>query len=231
MGIAIPWVVFACGARGARRTQVRRSDLGLGGRLESSGGGGPTQAAGQGATRRTARPISAGGATFSFPAGRECLPHVMVFPSPHRGVILIVDRDPLLLTGMAAVLHQHGYECHCARDTEAGYKAARGVAPDLVLCDTDLDEESGLDFCRDLKADPVLREIPVMFVSGSRDPQIIDLAQEAGGAYYLSKPFDPNVLIETVDRAMWMPHLIQSRIEAGHALRRETASGSQTARV
>jgi CheY-like chemotaxis protein len=136
-----------------------------------------------------------------------------------------------LLTGIAAVLHQHGYECHCARDTEAAYKAARGVAPDLILCDTDLKEESGLDFCRDLKHDPELREIPVMFVSASRDPDMVRLTQQAGGAYYLGKPFDPNVLIETVDRAMWMPHLIQSRIEAGHALSRESAVTPQRASV
>jgi putative two-component system response regulator len=155
----------------------------------------------------------------------------MNFSAPQRGVVLIVDSDAVLLTGVAAVLHQHGYECHCARDTEAAYKAARGVWPDLILCDTQLREESGLDFCRDLKADPALRDIPVMFLSASRDPKIIELTQEAGGAYYLSKPFDPNVLIETVDRAMWMPHLIQSRIEAGHAVRRETASGAQTAKV
>ncbi len=145
----------------------------------------------------------------------------MIQQLSERGVLVIVDNDPLMLTGVAAVLHQHGYECHCARDTEAAFKAARSVSPDLILCDTHLGEESGLDFCRDLKADPQLRDIPVLFVSGSRDPQIVGLAQQAGGAYYLSKPFDPNILIETVDRALWMPHLIQSRIEAAHALAQE----------
>ncbi len=146
-----------------------------------------------------------------------------------RGVLVIVDSDPLLLTGVAAVLHQQGYECHCARDTEAAFKAARGVAPDLILCDTHLGEESGLDFCRDLKADPDLRDIPVMFLSAARDSQIVGRAQQAGGAYFLGKPFDPNVLIETVDRALWMPHLIQSRIEAAHGLTREAASATARA--
>jgi CheY-like chemotaxis protein len=148
----------------------------------------------------------------------------MKFPLPERGVIVIVDRDPLLLTGVAAVLHQHGYECHLARDTEAAFKAARALTPDLILCDTDLGEESGLDFCRDLKADPELREIPVMFLSASRDPQIVRRTQEAGGGYFLAKPFDPQVLIDTVDRAMWMPHLIQCRMEAAHDANHAPAS-------
>ncbi|MBW3600391.1 MAG: response regulator [Planctomycetes bacterium] len=139
-------------------------------------------------------------------------------PLPDRGAIVIVDDDPLMLTGVAAVLHKQGYECHCARDTEAAFKAARALAPDLILCDTHLGEESGLDFCRDLKADRTLQDIPVMFLSGSRDPQIVSLTQQAGGEYYLSKPFDPNVLIDVVDRAMWMPHLVHSRLEAGHRI-------------
>lgn len=163
----------------------------------------------------------------------------MQFSLPDRGVIVIVDHDPLLLTGAAAVLHQQGYECHCARDTEAAWKAARALEPDLILCDTHLGEESGLDFCRDLKSDSELYDIPVMFLSASRDPQIVALTQQAGGAYYLSKPFDPQVLIETVHRAMWLPHLVQnriqagSRIEAGHGLgnRRETASETARAKV
>ncbi len=137
-----------------------------------------------------------------------------------RGVIVIVDHDPLMLTGVAAVLHRQGYACHCARDTEAAFKAARGVAPDLILCDTHLGDESGLDFCRDLKAMADLRDIPVLFLSASRDPEIVSLTRQAGGDYYLSKPFDPNVLIEVVERAMWMPHLVHNRLEAAHGPRR-----------
>jgi DNA-binding NarL/FixJ family response regulator len=77
----------------------------------------------------------------------------------------------------------------------------------------------------------VLCEIPVMFLSAARDPQIVALTQQAGGAFYLGKPFDPNVLIEMVDRAMWMPHLIRSRLETGHSMARETVSARGRAKV
>ena len=39
-------------------------------------------------------------------------------------------------------------------------------------------------------------------------------AQTAGGSYYLRKPFDPEVLLELVDKALWMPHLVHSHEQA-----------------
>ena len=53
-----------------------------------------------------------------------------------KAVILIVDSDPILLTGTAAVLHTAGYECHCARDSQVALKAAMdrvGAAVGLLL--------------------------------------------------------------------------------------------------
>ena len=50
-------------------------------------------------------------------------------------VVLIIDGDPLTLTGMAATLDMSGYECHCARDSEAAKKAVRDLRLDLIICD------------------------------------------------------------------------------------------------
>ena len=127
-------------------------------------------------------------------------------------VILIIDNDPITLTGVAAVLDMSGYECHCARDAEAALKAVRSIELDLIICDVNLGGESGLDLCRELRSQPGPEETPVMFVSSSQLPDIVRRAHEAGASYYLRKPFDPHVLIELVDKAMWMPHLVTNRV-------------------
>ena len=127
-------------------------------------------------------------------------------------VILIVDEDPITLTGVAAVLNMTGYECHCARDREAALKGVRTLALDLVICDVNLGGESGLALCRELRGEIGMEEVPVMFMSSAQIPDIVRRSHEAGGAYYLRKPFDPEVLIELVGKALWMPHLVQSRI-------------------
>ncbi len=126
--------------------------------------------------------------------------------------ILVIDNDPIQLTGTAAVLNMAGYECWCARDREAAMKAARTQPLDLILCDVQLGKESGLDLCRDLRTIPGCDDIPVMFASNSQLPDVIRRSSEMGSAYFLRKPFDPDVLIELVGKAMWMPHLVSARL-------------------
>jgi DNA-binding NarL/FixJ family response regulator len=53
-----------------------------------------------------------------------------------------------------------------------------------------------------------------MFISSAQSPDIVRRSHEAGAAYYLRKPFDPEVMIELVNKALWMPHLVQSRVSA-----------------
>ena len=128
-------------------------------------------------------------------------------------VILVIDDDALTLTGVAATLDMAGYECHCARDVEAATKAARTLSLDLIICDVMIGATSGLELCSDLRKENKNNDCPVLFVSSNQAPDIIRRTHDAGGAYYLRKPFDPEVLTELVAKALWMPHLVKSRID------------------
>ena len=134
-------------------------------------------------------------------------------------VILIIDNDPLTMTGLAAILDMSGYECHCARGPEAALKAARTLPLDLILCDVNLGGESGIDLCRELRQQPGMDDVPVMFMSSAQGVDILRRSTEAGAAYYLRKPFDPEVLLDLVGKALWMPHLVQSRVAQLHTNR------------
>lgn len=126
--------------------------------------------------------------------------------------ILLVDDDVLALTATAATLDMAGYIVHQARDRQAALKAGRTLALDLVICDVNLGGESGLELCRDLRKLPGMEDVPMMFVSATQLPDIVRRSHEAGGAYYLRKPLDPDVLVELVGKALWLPHLVQSRL-------------------
>lgn len=127
-------------------------------------------------------------------------------------VILIVDEDPLTLTGVAAVLHLSGHECHCARGAEAAWKAVRSLDLDLILLNADA-KSDGLRLCCELKKDPRSAEIPILLMSSDERPEIVREAHDAGATYYLRKPFDPDVLTELVEKALWLPHLVNHHIE------------------
>ncbi len=141
-----------------------------------------------------------------------------------KAIILIVDSDPILLTGTAAVLHSVGYECHCARDGQGAMKAARTLPLDLILCDVTLGQESGLELCKAIRQMPGCVDVPVMFVSSHQLPDIVRRSHEAGAAYYLRKPFDPEVLIELVGKALWMPHLVSGKLRPRQNTRIDLAS-------
>ena len=132
----------------------------------------------------------------------------------NRPIILIVDADALTLTGVAAALHLSGYEAHCARDTEAAMKAAQRLSLDLVITDVNLEGQSGIELGRRIQETPLNRDVPLMFVAAGQTPDIIRRTHDTGGVYFLRKPFDPNVLLELVDRALWMPHLVRNQLES-----------------
>ena len=131
-----------------------------------------------------------------------------------RPIVLVVDPDALTMTGIAAALHLSGYEAHCARDAQAALKAAQDLSLDLVITDVNLEGDSGIELGTRIQATERNRDVPLMFLSSGQTPDVIRRSHEGGGVYYLRKPFDPNVLLELVDRALWMPHLVRNQLES-----------------
>ena len=126
-------------------------------------------------------------------------------------LVLVVDDEASVLGEVAEVLTAAGFAFHCCRTAEAALEKAKEQAPDLILSDINLNGESGLSLCERIREEPGLEDVPVMFLSGAQIPDIIRRSHAAGGTYYLRKPFDPEVLLELVQKALWMPHLAAGR--------------------
>lgn len=131
--------------------------------------------------------------------------------------ILLIDGDISALAMTARTLDEAGHIVYQARDRMAALKIARTEALDLFICDVNLGGENGLDLCRELRRLPGMQDVPVMFVSSNQLPDIIRRSHDAGGAYYLRKPLDPEVLIDLVSKALWLPQLVQSRLSMHEA--------------
>ena len=129
-------------------------------------------------------------------------------------LVLVVDDEADVLGEVATILGNVGYCCHCCSDTQAAIEFAASNTPELIISDINLAGHSGLEMCERIKKDDDLKDVPVMFLSGAQIPDIIRRSHAVGGTYYLRKPFDPEVLIELVDKALWMPHLVQGHKRA-----------------
>jgi DNA-binding response OmpR family regulator len=127
-------------------------------------------------------------------------------------MILIVERDPLLLTGMSAILDQKGYRCFLARDTSVGLKATQSLTFDLIVLSFGRDAlQAARDAC-ELRGLQATRELPVLFLAESFETNWIEPLNTAGGIYCLPKPFDPEVFLDLVGKALCLPHLAVAKI-------------------
>ncbi len=129
-----------------------------------------------------------------------------------RPLILVVDDESQVLEQVAEVLKKANIDCHCCTTAETAVVDAETVHPDLILSDINLGGYSGLEMCERIKQNADMVDVPVMFLSGAQIPDIIRRSHAVGGSYYLRKPFDPEVLVELIDKALWMPHLVSSHV-------------------
>src|SRR5690242_4273707 len=125
--------------------------------------------------------------------------------------ILLVDDDPSALAEASTALDSAGHIVFQARDRISALRVARTEALDLVICDVNVGGD-GLELSRELRRLPGMQDVPVMFISRTQLPDIVRRSHEAGAAYYLRKPLDPDVLIDLVGKALWLPHLVHSRL-------------------
>src|SRR5438067_5021240 len=126
--------------------------------------------------------------------------------------ILVIDEASLASANIAAALDAAGHVVYQSQDRLAALKVARTEPLDLVICDVNVGGDSGLELCRELRRLPGMQDVPVMFVSKTQLPDIVRRSHEAGAAYYLRKPLDPDVLVDRVSKALWLPHLVQTRL-------------------
>ena len=108
--------------------------------------------------------------------------------------VLVVEDDAESADMLEAVLQQMGYETRSVRDGAEVLEAARAFAPDAVLMDINLPHRDGYSLAIDMHADPALRDVPLVAVTGLVGPRDRDRAMEAGFAQHMAKPVSPVAL-------------------------------------
>ena len=124
-----------------------------------------------------------------------------------KSKILIVDDDARISGLLHALLEKAGgYEVKEENRSFAALATARHFRPDLVVMDVDMPGKSGGDVARELNADPILANTPVLFVTSllPRDECGIDLVMR-GNQQFLSKPVDPRSLLRVVQGLLGQP--------------------------
>jgi signal transduction histidine kinase len=118
----------------------------------------------------------------------------------HR--ILVVEDSRTQAEALRSLLDDSGYVVTVAR---AGGDALRelhaGVA-DLVISDVIMPGMNGFDLCRALRADPALARIPFILLTSLAEPLDIMRGLECGADNYVTKPYEPDVLLRRIERTL-----------------------------
>ena len=112
--------------------------------------------------------------------------------------ILVVEDNELNLRLFCDLLDAHGYTAHPVRDGRDAVARAREVAPDLIIMDIQLPHVSGLDLIKQMKADDVLKSVPIMAVTAYAGKGDEEQIRAAGAEAYVSKPISVIKFIENV---------------------------------
>jgi putative two-component system response regulator len=113
--------------------------------------------------------------------------------------ILIIDDDKHLVIGMSKVLARKGYSVQMTHEGDAGISAAIEDNPDLILLDIGLPNKDGLEIKTILNQNPILKSIPVIFVSARSDISTIKQGLAMGSYDYITKPFHSEILVAKIE--------------------------------
>jgi len=109
--------------------------------------------------------------------------------------ILLIDDDLRLSAMVGDYLRSHGYQVSNAPTLAAGRDLLARQACDALVLDLMLPDGDGLDLCRELRATPKTRTMPLLMLSARGEPTDRIVGLEIGADDYLPKPFEPRELL------------------------------------
>lgn len=120
--------------------------------------------------------------------------------NPSRRNVLVLEDDPTQLL----ILQQHleSLELHTisASTIAEARQHLKEHTFELAVFDVQLPDGSGLEFCREIDDHPDYMGLPVVVLSNQEGNNIVRDTRASGGCYYISKPYDPNVLLAVIER-------------------------------
>jgi two-component system alkaline phosphatase synthesis response regulator PhoP len=122
-----------------------------------------------------------------------------------RRCIVIADDDPTIISLVKLRLGLARYTVVATTDAMAAVALVRAKEPVAVILDVQMPGgdgplPGGLAALAKIKGDPLMAKLPVMMLTGERNPEIVMQAMTGGADDYMVKPFNPDILLERIAR-------------------------------
>ena len=125
--------------------------------------------------------------------------------APQRHRILIVDDQWTLRLLVSATLDAARYHILEASGGAEALVIARAARPAIIMLDVRMPDLDGIEVCRRIRAEETLREVPIVMLTAAAEESERRAGLAAGANVYLTKPFSPLHLVETIEQLLRGP--------------------------
>lgn len=119
-----------------------------------------------------------------------------------RQKILVIDDDNVIRMLIRRILERHGFEAILATNGKEGLESAAALFPDAILLDVNLPDLDGFQVCAKIRSQPATRQIPIILVTASDEPEARAHGLAQGANDYLIKPFNDKELIASLAKQL-----------------------------
>lgn len=127
-------------------------------------------------------------------------------------ILVIDDNYDMLEMLRIALSHRGGHKVSLSANGEDGLKLAKSERPDLAIIDVMMPDISGYEVVRQLRAEPITKEMSIIILTARGQPVDKMAALEAGADLYMEKPVKPQDLLDEINGLLSAP---KKQIESG----------------
>ena len=147
-------------------------------------------------------------------------------PSTPASSLLVVDDNSMNRIMLSRYITKLGYQATLAENGRQALDKLQGEPFDLVLLDVQMPEMDGYQVLEHLKADPRLRDIPVIMISAVEELESVVRCIELGAQDYLPKPFNPVLLRARLSASLERKWLRDQEVDYLQQVGRVTAAAA-----
>ena len=148
-------------------------------------------------------------------------PRAAAAPTPPTATVLLIEDNDEVRNFLVEKLQAH-FQVSTAADGTTGLRLAMEAIPDVIVCDVALPALSGLQVAATLKGDWRTSHIPLVLLTAHSAPEQQVAGVQAGADLYLTKPFNPTFLLESLRT------LLRNREQQREHFRRELSVDTAT---
>ncbi len=125
----------------------------------------------------------------------------------NKNTLLVVDDDFYVLESIATLMKEHGYFVCACRNAKEAMEKFRKVKVDVVLTDIKMPDVTGIELLQSIHAfDP---QIPVILMTAFAELDVAVDAVKRGAFDFITKPYNPDYMAHSVEKAVKYTHLVQ----------------------